>query len=109
MQTIGDAYVILAGLEFVGGQNTAGMETRFESAQRKRLSKPSGRDSKYTAGKQLMSMARRMLQTVKVVLIQLWSPFPFGFNASQLCEISRVQRFAVGCRRTAAQPSTNSI
>ena len=76
MQTIGDAYVILAGLEFVGGQNT-GMETRFESAQRKRLSKPSGRDSKYTAGKQLMTMARRMLQTVKVVLISFAISFRF--------------------------------
>ena len=76
VQTIGDAYVILAGLEFVGEQN-AGMETRFESAQRKRLSKPSGRDSKYTAGKQLMSMARRMLQTVKVVLISFAISFRF--------------------------------
>ncbi len=76
VQTIGDAYVILAGLEFVGEQNT-GMETRFESAQRKRLSKPSGRDSKYTAGKQLMSMARRMLQTVKVVLISFAISFRF--------------------------------
>ena len=78
VQTIGDAYVILAGLEFAGEQNTGpGMETRFESAQRKRLSKPSGRDSKYTAGKQLMNMARRMLQTVKVVLISFAIPFRF--------------------------------